>query len=75
MKKQPAKAAELFNSTCREMGLQESCLALGNMYMAGKGETQSILKSQAIFFYIVLEQAMCEMGLRTLFENYFGNDW
>ena len=37
-KKAPSKAAELFRTTCTEMGLTDSCLALENMYLVGSGE-------------------------------------
>ncbi len=40
VKKDPQQALELFRKTCEEMKLSESCLALGNMYLTGKGEYQ-----------------------------------
>jgi len=39
VKKEPCKAAELFHTTCKEMGFTESCLALGNMHLSGVGES------------------------------------
>lgn len=38
VKKDRQRAAELFLSTCKEMGFVESCVGLGNLYLSSKGE-------------------------------------
>ena len=38
VKKETVKALQLFQTCCDEMKFPESCLALGNMYLTGKGQ-------------------------------------
>ena len=38
------KALEIHRSTCESMGLLDSCLALGNMYYVGQGESVFLLQ-------------------------------
>lgn len=42
IEKKPSAAAELFRATCFDMGLSDSCIALGNMYLSGNGYNISI---------------------------------
>ena len=37
LKKDLQKASEVFETTCKEMRFNDSCLALGNMYLTGQG--------------------------------------
>lgn len=48
-KKDRQRAADLFLSTCKQMGFVESCVGLGNLYLSGVGQTKDLGKALEMY--------------------------
>ena len=62
----PSKAAVLFHTTCEEMGVSESCVALGNLYLTGEGGLYTANKFVWDFAYTLSGKAtnsMCKIKI------------
>ncbi|KAL5487065.1 hypothetical protein EMCRGX_G019623 [Ephydatia muelleri] len=49
VKKDRPRAAELFLSTCKQMGFVESCVGLGNLYLSSKGDDKDFGKALEMY--------------------------
>ena len=66
-RKTPVEAAELFRTTCTQMGLTDSCLALGNMYLVGSGELCVCVCVHSYFIDLSLSLSLLSMLVFFLF--------